>query len=93
MLDCNKGRSTRCESFNETAKLEDLKQKCLMDDDCVAVSCDVNVSDKTMCNRYMFSSLCDNTTIQQRNGWTYHIMKPGNKRCNDIFICNEKTCS
>ena len=77
MKDCNKGPSTSCESFNETAKLEELKQRCLMKDDCVAVSCDVNLSDKTMCNRYMFSSSCNDTTIQGRNGWSYHIMKPG----------------
>ena len=62
-----------CESFNQTSSLADLKEQCFKDDGCVAVSCDVDESKDNMCNRYMFSSTCDNSTIQESKGWTYHL--------------------
>ena len=40
----------------------------------MAVSCDVNENNDHMCNRYIFSSSCDSSTIQDRNGWTYNIL-------------------
>ena len=77
MVPCNKSPSNVCQSHNESEKFKDLKEKCLRDNNCVAVSCDVNENNDQMCNRYMFSSSCNSSTIQERNGWIYNIVNSG----------------
>jgi len=63
----------------ESEKLEDLKEACLNDDNCIAVSCEDKVSDdKEVCSRYMLSTYCDSTTIDDENNWTIHLLKPTN---------------
>lgn len=69
--------SVGCESFNETKSLVALKHECFEKNNCVAVSCDVSSNDERFCHRYMLSSFCDQSTIQKRNGWTYHLMNKG----------------
>ena len=66
--------STSCQASNKTVGLAELKEKCLKDEKCIAVSCDVNPSDMNMCNRHMLSSSCNDTTIEDNDGWTYHIL-------------------
>ena len=56
----------------KTASLVDLKDQCLKDDNCVAVSCGHNEGDEGTCSRYIFSSSCEN--VQHRNDWTYHFV-------------------
>ena len=70
-------QSNGCKSFNETKSLVALKQKCFWNSNCMAVSCDVSSVDERFCHRYMLSSSCDQSTIQKRNGWTYHLMNKG----------------
>ena len=70
-------QSIGCESFNETKSLVALKEECFENNNCMAVSCDVSSYDKRFCHRYMLSSSCDQSTIQKRNGWTYHLMNKG----------------
>ena len=69
--------SSGCESFNEAKSLAALKEMCFENSNCMAVSCDVSSYDKRFCHRYMLSSSCDQSTIQKRNGWTYHLMNKG----------------
>ena len=88
-MDLCKQNPNGCESFNQTSSLEDLKEKCSKDEECAAVSCDVNEAKDTMCNRYMLSNKCDNSTIQEKEGWTYHLknqtIDSGNKMTTIIF--------
>jgi len=63
----------------ESEKLEDLKEACLNDDNCIAVSCEDKVSDdKDVCSRFMLSTYCDSNTIDDENNWTIHLLKPTN---------------
>ena len=77
MKECNE--SSSCNINNQTESLNHLKEGCLKNDTCVAVSCDVNPSDEKICNRYMFSGYCNESTIEMKGGWTYHLMNPGMK--------------
>ena len=77
MKECEE--SSLCDNSNETVSLDDLKEKCLKNDTCAAVSCDVNPSDEKMCNRYMLSSSCNESTIEKKDGWNYHLMISGKK--------------
>ena len=72
MSKCNE--SSSCEASNQTVSLTELKEKCLKDEKCIAVSCDVNPSDTNVCNRHMLSSSCNDSTIEDNSGWTYHIL-------------------
>ena len=69
-----------CDYSNETSSLDDLKDKCLYNCTCTAVSCDVNPSDEKMCNRYMISSSCNESTIEKKDGWNYYRMNSGTKK-------------
>ena len=72
MSKCNE--STSCQFSNHTLGLPELKEKCLKDENCIAVSCDMNPSNANMCNRHMLSSSCNDSTIEDKDGWSYHIM-------------------
>lgn len=57
--------------------LEDLKEACLNDDDCVAVSCEEK-AEEGECSRHMLSNYCNTTTIDDENKWAIHLLKPTN---------------
>jgi len=62
----------------KSEELEDLKEACLNDDNCIAVSCEVKTNDTGVCSRYMLSNYCNTTTIDDENNWTIHLLKPTN---------------
>ena len=82
--------SIGCKSFNETKSLVALKEICFENSNCIAVSCDVSSNDPRFCHRYMLSSSCDQSTIQKRNGWTYHLMNKG--KYTIIFLIRMRKC-
>ena len=77
MKECDE--SSLCDYSNRTASLNNLKEDCSRNDTCVAVSCDVNPSDEKICNRYMLSSSCNESTIEKKDGWNYHLLISGIK--------------
>ena len=83
MKECDE--SSLCDNSNETSSLDDLKGKCLKNNTCVAVSCDVNPSDEKICNRYMLSSSCNESTIEMKDGWNYHLMISGTTKSLGLF--------
>lgn len=67
----------------DAANLEDLKEACRNDDDCIAVSCEEK-ADEGECSRYMLSNYCDTTTIDDEFMWTIHLLKPTNTALKSI---------
>ena len=70
------GQTVGCTRSNDVESLVVLKQNCLDDADCKAVSCEDSDSDG-FCSRNMLSSSCDEATVDEELNWTAYFLKPG----------------
>ena len=84
------GNNPNCQRCPKKASLVDLKDKCLKDDNCVAVSCHYNQAEEGMCNKYMFSSSCEASNIQKRNGWKTYYIADSSKIHYQLFLNKER---
>ena len=69
--------SNGCTRFNDVEQLDVLREACLNDMDCIAVSCEDKAGNGE-CSRSMFSNTCSITTIDDEMKWTIYLLRSGN---------------
>ena len=67
-----------CTESRKAELLSMLKEKCLKDGKCVAVSC-YDPDEVGSCSRYMLSKTCDKATWDDQDDWSIHLIKSGRK--------------
>ena len=67
--------SKDCTSSRKAELLNVLKEECLKDSKCVAVSCE-DPDRVGSCSRYMLSKTCDKATWDDQKHWSIHLIKP-----------------
>ena len=72
--DCTK--TGDCTESKKAELLNVLKEKCLKDSKCVAVSC-YDPDGVGSCSRYMLSKTCDKATWDDQEDWSIHLIKSG----------------
>lgn len=65
-----------CTASRKSEMLNVLKENCLKDNDCVAVSCE-DPKGEGSCSRYMLSTTCDKATWDNQISWSIHLIKSG----------------
>ena len=74
--------SAGCTQSTQAKQLDKLKDTCLNDANCIAVSCYNLNGDGGKCRRYMLSDSCDETTINEQKNWNIHLLDSGNVKKN-----------
>ena len=74
---CGDNKGSGCTRSSRIAKIKNLKEKCSVSDwGCMAVSCKLRIKDG-ICERNMFSNSCDESSIDEEEGWEIHILGLG----------------
>ena len=79
--DCT--RTGDCTESKKSESLNVLKERCLKDSNCVAVSCE-DPGEDGYCSRYMLSKTCDKATWDDQEHWSIHLIKSGRELA--VFI-------
>lgn len=69
--------SSGCTQFTEIKQLNELKETCLNDASCIAVSCEDPTGGGVECQRSMLANSCDVTTIAGKPNWNIYFLNSG----------------